>query len=128
MNRFTDIYAPIIGRILVGGFFLWEGIQNTLNFPSATGFLTDTGLFGASAWVVAMLFVATEVLGGLSLIVGYKSRITALILALYVVVTSPLYLLDTALGGVALQFFLQSMAIVGGLLYISAFGNGKWSR
>lgn len=126
MNRFTDIYAPIIGRILVGGFFLWEGIENALNFPAMSVFLTSLGLFGTSAWLAALLFVAIEVLGGISLIVGYKLNITALVLALYIVITSPLYLLDSALGGVSLQFFLQNMAIVGGLLYISAFGNGKW--
>lgn len=122
MDRFSDIYAPIIGRVLVGGYFLWEGIVNALNFATTVQLLASAGV--PAPVVFGVLAVAVEVLGGIALITGFKTSQTALLLAVFSVVTSFLYI--TLNSPLALSLFLQNMAIVGGLLYISAFGNGAW--
>src|SRR3989304_172898 len=90
MNRFSDIYAPIIGRILMGGYFLWDGIEMSLNFDSTSQLLVTTGL--PSPLVFAALIVAIEVLGGIALIVGFKSSAIAATLAIFTLATTLLSL------------------------------------
>jgi len=123
MPRFTDVYAPIIGRILMGGFFLWEGIEKALNFDATAQLIASTGL--PEPLSLAAVVIIIEVLGGIALVVGFKSSSTALVLAIFTIATSLLSVSFNSETGISL--FLQSMAIVGGLFYISAFGSGSWS-
>jgi len=122
MHRWNQLYAPLIGRILVGGFFLWNGIQQVLNFSLTIASFHSIGLSYSTNW--ALVAVLIEILGGIALVVGWKTRTVALCLALYTVIIS------TFLGKFAtdteITFFLQNMAIAGGLVYISAFGSGAW--
>ncbi len=102
MNWMTQLYAPIVGRILMGGYFLWSSVGVILNTPNLTS------LIGAA--------VLIEALGGIALIVGYKTRLAALILAVFTLVVS----------FTAVQYELNSIAVIGGLLYISAYGYDVW--
>ena len=83
MDAWSDIFAPIIGRILVGGFFLWNGIAESLNFPSTALLMQTRGLPQPVA--IAAVLIAAEVLGGIALVVGFKTRQTALLLALFTI-------------------------------------------
>jgi putative oxidoreductase len=58
-------------------------------------------------------------------VIGFKTSPAALVLALYVIVVAFFY---TGLATSSTQaLFLQDMAILGGLLYISAYGAGSWA-
>jgi len=123
MENYGDIFAPLIGRILVGGFFIWNGIVATLNLSSTVSSMIAVGAPMPTALAIAA--IAVEVLCGIALVVGFKTSPAALILALYVVVVAFFY---TGFGTSSAQaLFLQDMAIVGGLLYISAYGAGSWA-
>lgn len=123
MDNWSDIFAPLIGRILMGGFFLWNGIEATLNFPNTV--ITFTNIGSPSPIALALLVVAIEVLCGLSLVVGIGCRVASLILVVFVMASA---FVQPGLGTEVTQaFFLQNMAIVGGLLYVSAYGSGAWS-
>ena len=124
MNDWTNTFAPILGRILVGGFFLWSGIEKALNFVGLVGF------FGAAnvpqPLLMALAIIIVEVLGGLALIVDVYTRAFALLLALYVLVAATISF--GTLNTMQVQLFLQNMAILGGLFMVAAFGRGRWSR
>ncbi|HEY5383251.1 MAG TPA: DoxX family protein [Candidatus Paceibacterota bacterium] len=123
MRNYGDIFAPLIGRILVGGFFIWNGIEATLNFAGTAETITNLG--APIPLTLAIIAIAIEVLGGMALVVGFKASPVALVLALYVIVVAFFY---TGFGTSSAQaLFLQDMAIVGGLLYISAYGAGSWA-
>jgi putative oxidoreductase len=123
MDSWSDIFAPLIGRILMGGFFLWNGIEATLNFPNTV--VTFANIGSPSPVALALVAIAVEVLCGIALIVGVGSRVAALVLVVFVVATA---FLQIGLQTEAMQnVFLQNMAIVGGLLYVSAYGAGAWS-
>jgi putative oxidoreductase len=116
MHNYGDIFAPLIGRILMGGFFVWSGVEATLNFPTT---------IASMATAVAIVAILIEVLCGIAIVVGFKTSQAALVLALYVIAVAFFY---TGLGSSSAQaLFLQDMAIVGGLLYISAYGAGSWA-
>ena len=100
MNRFADLFAPIVGRILMGGYFLWSAVGVALDSPH----LSIPGGF----------FMLIEAVAGIMLIVGYKTRHVALALTLFVIVAA----------FVDAHFVLSDIAIIGGLLYIGAYGSG----
>lgn len=121
MHNYGDIFAPLVGRILMGGFFVWKGIVAALNFTATLDAVTKVGAPMPAAWVVVA--IATEVLCGMAIVVGFKTTSAALLLVLYVVVIAFFYTGFVSDG----SLFLQYMAIVGGLLYISAYGAGSWA-
>jgi putative oxidoreductase len=123
MDNWSDIFAPLIGRILMGGFFLWNGIEAALNFANTTGTLASAG--SPSPVVLAIVTIAIEVGCGILLVVGLWSRVAALILVVFVIGTA--FLQTGPQSAVAQALYLQDMAIVGGLLYVSAYGAGVWS-
>lgn len=123
MDRWVKSYAPLFGRILVGGFFLWNGIQQALNLPAATEIFIALGL--PNPVLFATLATAVEVGGGIGLILGFRTRMCAALLAFYVMLASGSFFNTNTAAG--MQLFLQNMAILGGLLYITAYGSGKWS-
>ncbi|MDE1924799.1 MAG: DoxX family protein [Patescibacteria group bacterium] len=116
MRPWSDVFAPIIGRILVGGFFLWNGIAETLNFPSTALLVQTRGL--PEPLLIAGLLITIEVLGGIALVVGFKMRQAALILVIFTIAAAFLY--SDFSNNLYIQLFLENMAVVGGLLYISA--------
>lgn len=67
-----------------------------------------------------------EVLGGLLLIAGYRTRLVALALAGFAVATALTF--HTALADPNQMFhFLKNLAVAGGLLQVAAFGAGPFS-
>ncbi len=123
MDNWADIFAPLVGRILMGGFFLWNGIEATLNFANTTA--TLAGFDSSSPVALALIAIAVEVGCGILLIVGLWSRVAALVLVVFVIATA--FVQNSGQDALAQALYLQDMAIVGGLLYVSAYGAGVWS-
>lgn len=108
----------------MGGFFLWNGIQGVLNFLATTDIFITLGFPQPVAFAAAAC--AVEVLGGIALVVGYKTRLSAGFLILYSTLVSCITF-DIS-SAVQTQLFLANTAIVGGLLYICAYGAGRFSQ
>lgn len=115
---------PAFGRLLIAVLFLLSGIGK-IAAPAATiGYIGSAHLpFPEAAYGVSLI---VELAGGLLLIVGYRARSAAAILALFT--------LGAALGfhnnfsdQNQMIHFLKNIAIVGGLLQIVAFGAGGFS-
>ena len=83
----------------------------------------------ASAGVPGALLpavIALEVLGGIALILGYRTRIVAIALAGFTVLAA-LALSQRAGPDAAASMFMKNLAIAGGLLILAARGAGSWS-
>lgn len=124
MNRTLRYYAPLVGRIFMGGFFLWNGIQGVLNFLATTDIFIKLGF--PQPVVFAAIACTIEVLGGIALVVGYKTRLAAGLLIIYSSLVSAITF-DIS-SAIQTQLFLANTAIVGGLLYICAYGAGRFSQ
>ena len=88
MNPWTTFYAPLLGRILLGGFFVWTGVQKALNFPDLVAFFTQ--LQYPVPLAVALVVMTLEVVGGIALVADVKTRLIAALLALYTALASDL--------------------------------------
>ena len=122
-NHLCNCYAAIIGRILLGGFFLWAGIQKATAFAGTAGYIASAGLPMPTA--AAALAVAIEVGLGLALIMGFRVRLAALLLAVFTIVVTVIFHSNFS-DQMQVALFLKNVAIIGGLLYMSAYPSGRW--
>ena len=117
-------YTLLIGRILAAFIFLMAGI-NKIGNPSGTQAymaafgMPLTGLFLAGA-------IAIEILGSLSLILGYYAKIGAWALILFMIPTTLIFHLNFADQNQFIHF-IKNVSMTGGLLYIATYGAGVWS-
>lgn len=122
LNTGTSSYAPFIGRVLIAAIFLLSGFGK-LTSPSATiGYIGSTGLPLPAIGYVAALFI--ELLGGVALVAGFRTRATALVLAGFTLLTA--FVFHSSLSDQD-QFihFWKNVAMAGGLLQVVAFGPGR---
>lgn len=78
-NLFSLIgpYSTPIGRLLISGMFVMSGLNKIGNYDNTAGWMDAMGVPGA----LLPLAIALEVLGGVAIIVGWKTRIFAFLLA-----------------------------------------------
>lgn len=112
------------GRILLAAIFLLSGLSKLANPGGIVGYIASAGLplptFGLA------LAVLVEVGGAALLILGYRTRWTAVMLAAFSVVTAIVF--HHQFGDQnQLIHFLKNLAIAGGLLQVAASGAGRFS-
>jgi putative oxidoreductase len=114
----------LAGRILIAAIFVLAGANKAADPAGTIGYIQSVGLplpevaYGAT--------VAVELLGGLALIAGYRARIAALALAGFCLVSAAIF--HNQLGDQT-QFvmFFKNLAMAGGLLFVAAFGPGRYA-
>lgn len=123
-STFALSAMPLAGRLLLAAIFLVSGVGK-LAAPTATlSYISSVGLPEPQiAYAVALLF---ELGGGALLLIGYRTRWAAALLAVFSVASALLF--HRALGDQNQLFhFLKNIAIAGGLLQVIAFGAGAYS-
>lgn len=116
--------AAMIGRLLLAIIFIVSGLGK-LAAPEATqGYIGSVGLpLPLLSYILAIII---EVGGGLMLLAGYRTRLTALALAVFTVLTALFF--HHAFGDQnQMVHFLKNLAMAGGLLQVVAFGAGAYS-
>jgi putative oxidoreductase len=122
--RDSTQYLPFVGRALIGGIFIFSGLGKLGSYAGTTAAITAVGLpFAPLGFVVA---IAVEIGVGFLLLVGYRARFAALILAIWCVVTAIFFHRNFANQNMMIHF-LKNMMIAGGLLQIAHFGAGRLS-
>ena len=92
--------------------------------PAATiGAIASVGLPFPQLGLVIAVFV--ELAGGIALILGYRTRLAAAMLAAYCIATAVLFHSNVADQN-ELVHFLKNIAMTGGLLQVVAFGAGRF--
>jgi putative oxidoreductase len=116
--------AALAGRILIAPVFLLSGVAK-LSAP-----VVMMGAIQAAGLPVPLLALgvatAIELLGGFALLLGFRTRIAATILAIFCLVTALAFHSHFADQNQFTHFF-KNLAMAGGLLQIVAFGGGRFS-
>jgi putative oxidoreductase len=119
----------LIGRIVLAWFFVPAGFGKIAGFAGTVGYATSAGL--PMPQVGVAIGLAIELIGGLMLLVGFKTRWAALALALFTVVAALFFHNYWALPEAQQMMqelnFTKNLAIAAGLLGFAAFGAGRWS-
>ena len=107
--------VEVFGRIFISALFLIEAVRKFFNPDMSMIYMSNHG-------VPEFLFypsIAFEIIIPLLLIAGYKTRIVASLLALFVLtVTLIFHFHHIIVDNMQLTIFLKNLAIIGGLLII----------
>jgi len=110
-----------VGRILIAVIFILSGIGK-LGAPAATqGYIASVGLPLPLPLLGYGLAVLVELGGGLLLLVGFRTRAVAAVLALFTLAAALFFHSHLADQNQFIHF-VKNLMIVGGLLQLVAFG------
>jgi putative oxidoreductase len=128
----TDVinkFGPVVGRILIAVIFLKSGIGKIGGFAGTAGYMASKGL--PMVEVLLAITIAIEIGAAVMLIVGWKARWGAAALFLWMI---PVTLVFHNFWAVSVDqqqlqsiMFFKNLAMMGGMLYIMAFGSGPCS-
>ena len=120
----------LIGRILLAYLFIPAGIGKLgAGFAGTAGYIASKGL--PMPEVLAAIAIVIEIGAGIALLIGFKTRWAALLLALFTLGAALFFHNYWALPAeqqmMQQLMFDKNLGIVGGLLAIAAFGAGAVS-
>ena len=128
MKNYESI-LNLLGRIAIAALFLPAGLNKLMGVEGTTAYFASLGLplVAVLVWVV----IAIEVLGGLALILGYKTRFVAIGLAIFTVFASitghAFWAAPVDAAFIAQLLFIKNIAVTGGLLILASSGAGSIS-
>ena len=113
--------AILAGRILIAGVFIYDAIL-LVRFPEANMiYMEEYDVPTILLWPTA----AFQFLGGIMIVLGYWTRLTALAFAGFCCATALIFHWDSETG--ELIQFGKDMALAGGFLFLAVAGGGRWS-
>jgi putative oxidoreductase len=124
----------LVGRVLVAMLFVVSGWEKLSDLKGTAAFMASTGMPLETAWM-AGLAGAIELLGGLALLVGWKERQAAGLLAVFLIIVTyfihlapALKMVDGMAKSTELMHVRLNLALLGGLLVMYVAGPGRISR
>jgi len=119
-------YLHISARALLALIFIISGLGKIAGFDQTKGFMAGAGLPFPELLLIATIVV--EVAGGISLLIGYKTRLASAVLAAFLVPVTLVFhasrIGDPGQAQQQLVEVLKNLAIIGGLLKVVADGPG----
>jgi len=112
----------LLARLLMAYIFLFAGYNKAMNVEPTQQFMQHLGLPGFVAYLVILL----EIGGGIALVLGAYTRIAALLLAGFCLLTGFLVHFHPDDPGQMLHF-MKNASMAGGFLVLSVQGAGRVS-
>jgi putative oxidoreductase len=128
MDNFEP-YVTFLGRLLLSSIFLISGFTKIAKPSGDAGQMRSKGMPAVGFFLVMAILV--EVGGGLSILLGYKARLGALALFLYLIPVTCIFhnywTYQDQERLVQMENFMKNLTIMGGLLLVAALGSGSLS-
>jgi len=114
--------AAFLGRLLLAAIFLHEAWSKLIGYAAALAYMKA---FGVPGWLLPFA-IAVEAGCAFLIVIGYRTRLAAFVLAGFCVATAALF--HTKLGDRnQLLHFEKNLAMAGGFLVLLAHGGGAWA-
>ena len=123
MNQTTlTAAAQVTGRVLLSAIFVMAGFSKLGAYTATQSYMESMGVPG----VLLPLVVLLELGGGVAVLLGWQTRISAFVLAGFCIVSALIFHADF---GDQMQtiLFMKNLAMAGGFLFLVADGAGAWS-
>jgi putative oxidoreductase len=122
-------FGPLVGRTMLAVIFILSGYSKITGYSGTLDYMASHGLpFPELLLPFAILI---ELGGGLMLLVGWKARLAAALLFLFIIPTTLVFhafwSVDPAQVQLQKIMFLKNLAIMGGMLYVMVYGPGPLS-
>lgn len=115
-------FGEIAGRVLLATLFLLAGISKLSAYSATAAYMSSAGVPG----VLLPAVIVTELGGALAIILGWRTRVVAVLLAGFSVLTAFIFHNNFA-DPMQMTNFLKNFSIAGGLLLLAANGAGPLS-
>ena len=114
----------LAGRALLSILFIFAGFGKLTAISATAGWFGSIGLPVPTVTVVVVGLV--ELLGGLAILVGFQTRIAAIVIALFTLGATAIAHLDFS-DAMQVLMLQKNLAIAGGLILLAVFGAGALS-
>ena len=112
----------LVGRIFISALFLISAFNKIFNLDGSIGWMEGFGVPGFLIFPA----IAVEIILPVLVIVGYRARLAAGVLAVFCLMTAFLFHFDFA-NQSQLVSFLKNIGLAGGFLFIVANGTKDWA-
>ena len=112
----------LVGRIFLSLIFLLAGFQKIFNYEGTISYMES---YAVPSYLLIPAIII-EILFPLLVIVGYKTKLSSIILSLFAILLAIIFHTDFS-NQMQLMSFLKNFAIAGGFLIIFVRGAGKYS-
>ena len=112
----------LIGRIFISALFLISAFNKVFNLEGSISWMEGFGVPGFFIYPAIVIEIILPVL----VIVGYKARLAAGVLAIFCLMTAFLFHFDFS-NQTQLVSFLKNIGLAGGFLFIVANGTKDWA-
>lgn len=128
MEKLRDLFA-LVGRIGLASIFIKSGFAKATAFEGVTRYIAAKAL--PLPEVLAAIAIFVELPVAIALVIGWKTRWAALIIAVFTLLAAFLFhnywTMPPEKQMVDNLSFWKNIAITGGLLVVAAFGAGRFS-
>tara|TARA_B100002051_G_C16299196_1_gene422026 strand:+ start:157 stop:543 length:387 start_codon:yes stop_codon:yes gene_type:complete len=118
MNNVLDL----VGRVLISSLFLISAFNKIFSLGGSMNWMEGFGVPGFLIYPAIIL----EIILPIFIIVGYKARISAGLLAVFCIATAFIFHLDFS-NQMQTVSFLKNIGLAGGFLFIVVNGTRDWS-
>lgn len=119
----------LVGRLLLVALFLPAGLTKLTGFAGTVGYFGSLGIPAPTLAVVVTILI--EVLGSIALLVGFQTRVVAIVMAIFTLAASiaghAYWAAPADQAFVAQLLFFKNIAVIGGLLVLASAGAGAFS-
>ncbi|WGD29181.1 DoxX family protein [Ancylobacter sp. WKF20] len=119
----TNLLAAV-GRVLIALIFIASGASKIAAPEATQAYIASAGLpLPLISYLVAVI---VELGGGIAVLLGYHARISSLAVAAFTLAAAVFFHNNLADQNQMIHF-MKNIAIIGGLLQVTAFGAGGFS-
>ncbi|MGM8886520.1 DoxX family protein [Psychrobacter sp. 1U2] len=121
MERFQDI-SMLLGRVFLSLIFIVSGFNKITDYAGTQGYMESMGVPA----LMLPLVIILELFGGIAILIGFKTRIVAILFIGFNVISALLFHSDFG-DQTQMTMFVKNIAIAGGFLMLFAHGAGAYS-
>ena len=118
MSNLLDLLA----RFFISSVFLLSGYNKIFNFDQTVSWMEGYGVPGLLLWPTIILEIILPIL----IIIGYKTQISAILLAIFSITTAIIFHTDFG-NQMQIVAFLKNLGLAGGFIIIALNGPKDWA-
>ena len=129
MSENSKDWILLYARFVMGGMFIITGVRKWMLFPNSTKFVASNGVPFPETMLA--LAIALEIIAGIMLVVGFRTKLASIGLILFVLILTPIFhgpwKFDFPRWLNEMDQCLKNLNLIGAMLMFMAFGPGRFS-
>lgn len=115
-------FIDLVGRVFISSVFLLSGYNKIFSFDATMSWMEGFGVPGFLLWPTIIL----EILLPLFIIIGYQTKLSATVLAIFSLATAIIFHSDFN-NQMQIIAFLKNLGLAAGFMFIAIHGTKDWS-